>query len=310
MIDWNNIFENEIKGEYIMKSQMKHLVMLFTICLFCIPTLTFATDTNQTVGRIDQDKGNLKCIKVVPKEVKLLRGTSEEEFRKLIIVEAYYKGEEEPQVVTNYTTNYSEIKDEQGLHTVEVVYKDKGCTKKAKVCVKICKEISYEEEQVERFPYVSGYEDGTFRADQPVTREELAAMIGRLTSKNNIPDLPNIYNDLNPSRYSTPAINYLTQLGVFAPDVQGNFKPQDAVSEVEFRQILNKIRSYADLKAGQDIPLSNLITRAEAVTVLNKIFKRDCENLSFMNPYSDLTLSHPAYNEILCASVQMPKEPR
>lgn len=117
---------------------------------------------------------------------------------------------------------------------------------------------------------VTGYEDGTFRPEAPITRAEFAVMIAR-------------YLNLSPSEYTgfadtqehwaDGAISALAAIGMISGYEDGLFRPGQA------------------------------ITRAEAVKVINTILGRNtiCSGVHD-NPFVDLTQDHWAYNDILEAS--------
>ncbi len=72
---------------------------------------------------------------------------------------------------------------------------------------------------------------------------------------------------------------------------------------VNFMHEKNLIGGYGDGTFRPD----STITRAEAVTMLNKAIGRDADSIQTAypnNPFSDLSPSHWAYNQILEAAVQ------
>lgn len=300
------MFENDIKSkkEHIMKARIKHVIAVFVICLVLIPTvLVIAGEVHvQSVAQVATQKQIPKRLIVTPQEVNVPKGTSEDVFKNLLEVSVIYKGDKVPQTVTDYETTYNEIKDEVGPHTVQIMYEENGCKVKTKLCVQIVEASSETAER--QFPYVSGYEDKTFRADQPVTREELATMIARLLTDDNVPEEANTIPDLSPSRYSTDSINYITKLGIMSTYSDGTFKTKGPVTWTEFNDILRKLEPYVGADKQIATKTTGDVTRAEAVTVLNELFNRNCADTNVQNPYTDLRPDHPAYNAILCASVE------
>lgn len=298
-----------------MREKRKNVIVLFIICLILIPTFIYG-------GSVQKDQNKvLKALTVSPTEVQLPVGASEAKFKDKLTVTAYYKNNLPSEVVKDYTTNYDKVKGKEGAHKVTICYTAGGCTKKAKVCVITCKEetvpvtptpvtptpstntstmIDISNKSI-NFPYINGYPDRSFRPDQAVTREELATMLARLLTQDNIPNTENKYSDLNPNRYSTDAINYVTKLGLFAPDSAGKFNASAPVTKAEFRNILSKFNVNQNQLPQQIIQGEGELTRAEAVTVLNKLFKIECGNENITNRFTDIE-GHPAYNEILCAT--------
>lgn len=299
------MFENDIKSkkEHIMKARIKQVIAVFVICLVLIPTaLVVAGEVHvQSVAQVAAPKQIPKRLIVTPQEVNIPKGTTEDVFKNLLEVSVIYKGNKVPQVVTDYKTTYDEIKDEIGPHSVQVMYEENGCRVKTKICVQIVEASSETAER--QFPYVSGYKDKTFRADQPVTREELATMIARLLTDDNVPKEANTIPDLSPKRYSTDSINYITKAGIMSTYLDGTFKTKGPVTWTEFNDILKKLEPYVGEEEKVKTKTTGDVTRAEAVMVLNELFNRNCIDTNIQNPYTDLKPDHPAYGAILCASV-------
>lgn len=152
------------------------------------------------------------------------------------------------------------------------------------------------------FPYISGYADGTFRPERPVTREELATMLARLITKNHIPDEDNQYSDLPQDRFSADAVNYITQLGIMKPLATQIFRPMEAVSIKEFNNIVKRLTPYIK---NNNVILPNgegTLTRVQVVMVLNNLFNVQCNTCHTCPPFSDIKPESPAYQAILCAT--------
>ena len=165
--------------------------------------------------------------------------------------------------------------------------------------------IAPEDEDI-NFPYISGYKDGTFKPNQPITREELATMLARIITKNQIPMENNQYDDLYEGRFSTDAVNYITQLGIMKPGTATTFQPNRKVSHREFEVIVQHIKPYIK---NEDTPLpkgDGDLTRVEAVVALNKLFNVQCNTNHESFPFTDVKPGMDAYEDILCAT--QPKE--
>jgi hypothetical protein len=294
-----------------MKCKTKKLGVLLMTAALLLPGLIYGNELSL-----------LKEIKVTPKKLEMPQGATEKEIRQNIVVSAYYKGQKNPEVIQNYTMDYEKVKDKVGRHTLRISYTQCDKTKETKLCLIICEGNGQQpstpaptsiptptpmpttpQESV-YLPYVGGYEDGTFRPNQAVTREELASMIARLIAKGQVPKETNTYTDLNPSRYSTDNINYVTRLGIFTPYPDGTFRAMNPVSTKEFNEILLMLDDYTDVALPKVPEEDRKVTRAEAVVTLNRLFKRRCDGVSATNPYTDLDSDYWAYNDILCASVR------
>lgn len=310
-----------------MKEKARSIILLFFISLVLIPCFIYGMTTSYAalVSKAEDADKILAYIVATPKEVKVPQGSNEKCFKSLIKVSAYYKKVEEPTVVTDYITNYDTVKDKTGTRRVTIKYTENGCTKKTTVCVTFCQgeEVlpstsptpsvspsptvtatpgtSSEDADI-NFPYISGYPDETFKADQAVTREELATMMARLITKNRIPTEANQFKDVPDNHFSTDAINYITKLGIMKPVSKDTFDPSGTVSYKEFQEIVSKLAPYikdenVELPQGE-----GKLTRVQAVVAFNKLFKVQCNTTIKGAPFKDINEKTPYYNDIICAT--------
>ena len=192
-------------------------------------------------------------------------------------------------------------------------------------------------------PYMTGYEDGTFRPDNNITRAETAAIISRLGNydeNHNYADiLPFRYSDVNEKDWFANYVYYAYRGGELMTGYLGGiFKPENAVTRAEFAFMLcrrmtlmeeGKTPPFDDLKnhwAGEYI--TNLIekdivhgysdgtfrpdtpvTRAEAVVMVNNAFGRTIQTADWLPnpPFKDISTSHWAYKDIVEATVMHSK---
>lgn len=85
---------------------------------------------------------------------------------------------------------------------------------------------------------INGYADGTFRPFQPVTREQFAAMIGRMFSVEYIGT--GIFGDLN-GGFADKYINLLAKLGIIKGDANGNANPTDNLTRAQAATMFNRL---------------------------------------------------------------------
>lgn len=182
--------------------------------------------------------------------------------------------------------------------------------------------------------YIFGYEDGTFRAEGNVTRAEAAAMIARLKGLDMSNTEKPAFNDVQSAWYNA-GINAVVKAGYMKGYPDGKFNPNGKITRAEFAQLIMAI----DKANGADVPFTdvkghwaetaikqafaneriagypdnsfrpnNHITRAEAVTVLNKLFDRSVSAKGLVDVqvglagFKDLEQSHWAYYQIIEAS--------
>lgn len=313
-----------------MKEKLKSIILLFFISLILVPSFIYGARMEQKTTMSEQKNRVLQKIVVTPKEVHIPRGSNEQELKDMIEVRAYYRGQTESQIVTDYTTSYNLQKENQEKYKVVVQYQEGKYSKKDYITVKFCSPIEapkpsispepttkpIQSEKIKtqshtsiapgdediNFPYISGYKDGTFKPNQPVTREELATMLARLITKNQIPTENNQYDDLCEGRFSTDAINYITQLGIMRPNTARTFQPNRKVSHKEFEEIVQRIKPYIK---NENTPLptgDGDLTRVEAVVALNKLFNVQCNTNHESFPFVDVKPGTDAYDDILCAT--------
>lgn len=85
---------------------------------------------------------------------------------------------------------------------------------------------------------INGYADGTFRPFQPVTREQFAAMIGRMFSVEYTGS--GIFGDLN-GGFADKYINLLAKLGIIKGDANGNANPTDNLTRAQAATMFNRL---------------------------------------------------------------------
>lgn len=195
-------------------------------------------------------------------------------------------------------------------------------------------EVSKAEPRVERHEaYISGYPDGTVRPDGEITRAEVAAIFTRLAEKNTQGSFVDKFSDVKQGDWFTESIMKLTSKDIIKGYPDGTFKPNNSITRAEFAAIASKyindkklatesfvdvpsnhwardvilqvkaqgwITGYSDGTFKPDAP----ITRAEAVSIVNRMFDRQADRAfvdekSFeLRKFKDLSTSHWAYYDI------------
>ncbi|MDR3296180.1 MAG: S-layer homology domain-containing protein, partial [Clostridiales Family XIII bacterium] len=192
-------------------------------------------------------------------------------------------------------------------------------------------------ETVGHFGYINGYSDGTVKPDGAITRAEVAKIFFSLirdTAKNST--AATSFADVADGAWYSQAVNYLAEheiLKGYHENGQSVFKPEQNITRAEFAAIAARLddllaanNAFADVASdhwaiafissaagkgwingypdGTFRP-SNDITRAEVVTVANKMTGRKLKTGEpSVNPYSDLASSHWAFADILEASAE------
>ena len=182
--------------------------------------------------------------------------------------------------------------------------------------------------------YIYGYKDNTFRPEGNMTRAEAAAMIARLKGLDMSNNAKPNFSDVKSAWYNS-SINAVVDAGYMKGYPDGTFAPNGKITRAEFAQMIMAIDKangaavpFADVKghwaeaaiaqaygngriAGypdSTFRPNNNITRAEAVTVLNKLFDRSVDYKGSADvradfvPFVDVTANHWAYYQIIEAS--------
>lgn len=160
----------------------------------------------------------------------------------------------------------------------------------------------------DHFAYVSGYTDGTVRPTNNITREEVAAIFYRLltdVSRTVYETGVNNFSDVDSSRWSNNAISTLANAGIISGYKEGTFKPGQTITRAEFAAIASRFDTvsenvtnpFTDTEGHWAEQLisnaadkgwvggypdstfrpSNAITRAEAMTLINKVLNREVD---------------------------------
>lgn len=93
---------------------------------------------------------------------------------------------------------------------------------------------------------ISGFADGTFHPDAPVTRQELVELIVKAVTGGQLPSVnENVLNYFKDSasiaKESRPYVAYAVISGIFTPTLDGNFNPTAAVTREEVAKALKPI---------------------------------------------------------------------
>lgn len=156
----------------------------------------------------------------------------------------------------------------------------------------------------DHYAYVIGYPDGTVKPENSITREEVATIFFRLLTeeaRNANFKTSNTFTDVNADRWSNNAISTMAEMGIITGYAGGTFKPSNNITRAEFATIaarfddggavsstfsdmaghwaeayvaeaasLQWINGYSDGTFKPD----NYITRAEVMTIVNRMLKR------------------------------------
>ena len=185
--------------------------------------------------------------------------------------------------------------------------------------------------------FIFGDPDGSVRPDASITRAEAVTVFYRLIDDGGKQNpLPNPFPDVPGDEWYAGYVSYAANKGIVLGYPDGSFRPADNITRAEFATIMSRFvdASVAPSSGFADVPSDhwakgpidacaangwiegymdgtfrpeNPITRAEAVTILNRALSRGValENVPPTVPsYIDLPRSHWAYTQVIEASVQ------
>lgn len=186
-------------------------------------------------------------------------------------------------------------------------------------------------------PYISGYPEGNFIPGGQITRAEISAMLSRIIANGEVVNASTKnFNDVESSKWYSKYIAHMEQVGLMTGYSDGSFKPGQAVTRAELATIVSRYKNlvdegenkYSDLDlnfwAARDILRvskagyvegypdgtfmpQNKVTRAEAVTMVNRVLKRNPDinyiNSKNIKPFSDISRHWSEY-QIIEASVE------
>ena len=100
---------------------------------------------------------------------------------------------------------------------------------------------------------VSGFPDGTFRPNEPVTRAQFAAIVAKAFPANPIRSTPTVFQDVSRNSWSYEAIQTAAKLGFVSGYPGGLFQPNQQIPRV---QVLVSLASGLNLTTGDASVLS------------------------------------------------------
>ncbi len=184
--------------------------------------------------------------------------------------------------------------------------------------------------------YVAGYDDGTFRPNDTITRAQAASLLYRLIDQPGEEFMA--FEDVSETAYYYKDIGYLGAIGV-VDYADGSLNPDEELNRAEFTAMVVRLAAgdryrYYNSMPFVDVPEDNkyyseisyasrrgwiygigddlfepdrLVTRGEAVATINRMLGAvpDKEYLSglYFSPFSDVFATHWAYYDILEATI-------
>lgn len=193
------------------------------------------------------------------------------------------------------------------------------------------------EGQTSSLPYMQGYPDGTFRPDHTVSRAELAAILFRLGTGQEVQSVTSSsanqsvsYADVARASWASQPIAAVTAAGWMKGYNETAFGPERPVTRAEMATVLARwtkldgqaVASFPDVAghwAASDIALvqqagyiqgmsdgtfrpDQTLSRAEAVTLFNRVLKLEATGNAATTQWSDVPSRHWASADIATAT--------
>ncbi|MDY3619137.1 S-layer homology domain-containing protein [Agathobaculum sp.] len=190
--------------------------------------------------------------------------------------------------------------------------------------------------RTDHMKYMNGYADGTFRPDASITRAEAVKLIAELLTDKDVQG-DYVFADIKQGAWYYDAVNILTGYSLVSGYADGTFRPDASITRAEFVTILSRFphtdigvdRDFSDVPAthwaysavqtalaqnwvggyadGTFRP-DDLITRAEAVTMLGRVLGRQADkavaaSAEGIRIMPDVPDTHWAYYAMLEATV-------
>ncbi|SHH08919.1 Listeria/Bacterioides repeat-containing protein, partial [Anaerosphaera aminiphila DSM 21120] len=181
--------------------------------------------------------------------------------------------------------------------------------------------------------YIKGYEDGTFRPKENMTRAEVAAIFTRLKTNGAEPNVTSnlAYSDVNSTDWYAKYVGYVTENNLMKGYEDGTFRPEEKITRAEFvtaiaryNSLTSADNSFADANGhwaegyigavttkswikgypDETFKPDNNISREEVVVIINRMENIDVEKSSsnVVNPFKDVDESLWSYKDIIAAT--------
>ncbi|WP_248928304.1 S-layer homology domain-containing protein [Paenibacillus hamazuiensis] len=179
--------------------------------------------------------------------------------------------------------------------------------------------------------YIEGYPDGTFKPDRDISRREIAAILSRILHLAAPASEESGYSDVTESDWGLRFIAAVTKQGIMLGYPDGTFRPDQPITREELASVAARVKGLkssgkdsftdtADSWARNEIaaveaanvmngypdgsfrPKDNT-TRAETVTIMNRIMERGPLTGITVPTWADVNPSHWAFADIEEASV-------
>lgn len=176
--------------------------------------------------------------------------------------------------------------------------------------------------------YIQGYEDRTFRPEQAITRAEMATILTRVIKKDELAG-KTAYSDVTATHWAMESIAKVSAMKLMSGYPDGSFAPDQQITRAEMASLAAILlpdnssgKGFTDLTghwaekailkvqgagilqgyADGSFKPEQSITRAEAVTMINRLLGRQSSGSLATSPWEDVAKSYWAFGDIVEAS--------
>lgn len=100
--------------------------------------------------------------------------------------------------------------------------------------------------------YFNGFEDGTFRPNDDMTRAQVAAVLNRMYQFTDAEGSTSTFTDVTSSTTGAAAISYLAQNDIITGYPDGSFRPNDKITRAQFSKIMNELGTHLTEKVSAE----------------------------------------------------------
>ena len=101
-------------------------------------------------------------------------------------------------------------------------------------------------------PYMTGFEDGTFRPNTAVTRGQLAVIYSKILGLNITADTDQKFTDVDKNHWSYNYVQAVARTGIFSGYEDGSFKPNQALTRGELAATFSKYWEFKNIDVTTD----------------------------------------------------------
>ncbi|MGG1556253.1 S-layer homology domain-containing protein [Paenibacillus ferrarius] len=176
--------------------------------------------------------------------------------------------------------------------------------------------------------YIQGYDDHTFRPEQAITRAEMAAILTRVIDKE-AAGIQASYSDVAATHWAAAFIDKASAMKLMSGYPDGTFAPDQPITRAEMASLAASLTAgdtqgagFTDLAghwaksailkvqgagilegyADGSFKPEQSITRAEAVTMMNRLLGRQPSGSAATSPWADVAITYWAFADIMEAS--------